>query len=90
MEHAGGAATDGHQAILDITPSQLHQRTPLYIGSRGDVAEVHRLLAQTKQHRLTAVPSNRFEGLSSQRPEPRRSTPMLAASSMSADVIACA
>jgi fructose-1,6-bisphosphatase I len=44
MEHAGGAATDGRQAILDITPTALHQRTPLYIGSRGDVAEVHRLL----------------------------------------------
>jgi len=44
MERAGGAATDGQQAILDITPSELHQRTPLYIGSKGDVAEVHRLL----------------------------------------------
>jgi len=44
MEHAGGAATDGQQAILDITPTELHQRTPLYIGSKGDVAEVHRLL----------------------------------------------
>jgi len=44
MERAGGAATDGRQAILDITPTELHQRTPLFIGSRGDVAEVHRLL----------------------------------------------
>jgi len=44
MEHAGGAATDGQQPILDITPRELHQRKPLYIGRRGDVAEVHRLL----------------------------------------------
>ena len=44
VEHAGGAATDGKARILDITPSELHQRTPLYIGSQGDVAEVHRLL----------------------------------------------
>ncbi|MEY2425942.1 MAG: fructose,6-bisphosphatase, partial [Actinomycetota bacterium] len=44
MEHAGGAATDGHQPILDITPAELHQRTPLFIGSKGDVGEVHRLL----------------------------------------------
>jgi fructose-1,6-bisphosphatase I len=44
MEHAGGAATDGRRRILDITPVELHQRTPLYIGSRGDVEEVHRLL----------------------------------------------
>jgi fructose-1,6-bisphosphatase I len=46
VERAGGAATDGHGRILDITPTALHQRTPLYIGSAGDVAEVHRLLAR--------------------------------------------
>ena len=44
IEHAGGVATDGTQPILDIKPTELHQRTPLYIGSRGDVDEVHRLL----------------------------------------------
>lgn len=44
VERAGGIATDGHQRILDITPTTLHQRTPLYIGSHGDIAEVHRLL----------------------------------------------
>lgn len=43
VTHAGGAATDGDQDILDITPTALHQRTPLYIGSSGDVAEVQRL-----------------------------------------------
>ncbi len=47
MEHAGGAATDGHQPILDITPTELHQRTPLFIGSRGDVEEAHRLLGSS-------------------------------------------
>ncbi len=44
MEHAGGAATDGRQRILEITPTELHQRTPLYIGSQADVAEVQALL----------------------------------------------
>ena len=38
-EHAGGMATDGRQRILDIVPGQLHQRTPLYIGSKGDVED---------------------------------------------------
>jgi fructose-1,6-bisphosphatase I len=37
VEQAGGAATDGTQRILDIQPTELHQRTPLYIGSRGEV-----------------------------------------------------
>ena len=44
VAHAGGAATDGRREILDITPTELHQRTPLYLGSSGDVAEVQRLL----------------------------------------------
>ena len=42
---AGGAATDGKTDILDLLPTELHERTPLYIGSRGDVEEVGRLLA---------------------------------------------
>jgi fructose-1,6-bisphosphatase I len=33
-EQAGGAATDGHRRILSIRPADLHQRTPLFIGSR--------------------------------------------------------
>jgi fructose-1,6-bisphosphatase I len=37
MEAAGGAATDGKQRILEIQPTELHQRTPLFIGSRDDV-----------------------------------------------------
>ncbi len=32
-EKAGCLATSGHQAILDIKPYSLHQRTPLYIGA---------------------------------------------------------
>lgn len=34
IEQAGGAATDGHTRILEKTPEKLHQRTPLFIGSR--------------------------------------------------------
>lgn len=33
VEHAGGAATDGHKPILDIVPSDVHQRAPLVFGS---------------------------------------------------------
>ena len=32
-EEAGGKATDGKQRILDIVPTDLHQRTPYFIGS---------------------------------------------------------
>ena len=37
-EQAGAAATDGNQRILDIVPSKLHERTPLFVGSEEDVA----------------------------------------------------
>lgn len=37
IEQAGGAASDGNQRILDIVPSALHQKTPLFIGSEEDV-----------------------------------------------------
>lgn len=36
-EQAGGRASDGHKRILDIKPSELHQRIPLIIGSEDDV-----------------------------------------------------
>jgi fructose-1,6-bisphosphatase I len=46
-EQAGGAATDGTRRILDLVPDQLHQRTPLVIGSAGDVDFVRRMLSET-------------------------------------------
>lgn len=39
IEQAGGAATTGEKRILDVVPGELHQRTPLIIGSRLDVEE---------------------------------------------------
>ncbi|MBW4499186.1 MAG: class 1 fructose-bisphosphatase [Scytonema hyalinum WJT4-NPBG1] len=40
IEQAGGRATTGHMEILDVVAKQLHQRTPLIIGSPTDVAKV--------------------------------------------------
>ena len=36
-EQAGGAASDGMQRVLDIVPTGLHDRVPLFIGSKRDV-----------------------------------------------------
>ena len=44
-EMAGGKATDGKQSILDIKPEQLHQRTPLFIGSKKMMEELEGYLA---------------------------------------------
>lgn len=40
---AGGYASDGKQAILDIQPSSLHQRTPLFIGNIEEVKKIENM-----------------------------------------------
>jgi fructose-1,6-bisphosphatase I len=37
VEQAGGAASTGHERILDVEPKHLHQRVPVFIGSAADV-----------------------------------------------------
>ncbi|MBN2060297.1 MAG: class 1 fructose-bisphosphatase [Deltaproteobacteria bacterium] len=37
INQAGGYASDGNGPILEIEPEELHQRVPLYIGSKEDV-----------------------------------------------------
>jgi len=40
MEQAGGLASTGDKDILDITPKKLHERCPVFMGSKDDVEEV--------------------------------------------------
>jgi fructose-1,6-bisphosphatase I len=42
-EQAGGEATDGKTRIMTIKPTALHQRTPLYIGSRNMVKQAEQM-----------------------------------------------
>ena len=49
VEQAGGAASEGHQRVLDVHPSELHQRTPLYIGSKKDVELATEVLARRSE-----------------------------------------
>jgi fructose-1,6-bisphosphatase I len=44
VEQAGGAATNGVEEILDLTPTELHQRVPFIFGSRTKVERVRRYL----------------------------------------------
>ena len=48
VEQAGGAATNGEQRILDIQPTQLHQRVSVFLGSKNEVDHVTEL-HQSKQ-----------------------------------------
>jgi fructose-1,6-bisphosphatase I len=43
-EMAGGVATNGKERILDIHPTELHQRTPLFIGSKKMMKELNECL----------------------------------------------
>jgi fructose-1,6-bisphosphatase I len=40
VEQAGGKASDGTGRVLEIEPTELHQRTPVVIGSTTEVDHV--------------------------------------------------
>ena len=44
IEQAGGRATDGQQRILDLVPTELHQRVPFFVGSTNMVNKVEAFL----------------------------------------------
>ncbi len=52
VEQAGGKASEGKGRILDITPQNLHQRTPLYIGSKEDVEMIEKFIAEYPDDRF--------------------------------------
>jgi fructose-1,6-bisphosphatase I len=46
VEQAGGFASDGKNRILGIEPKDIHQRTPLFIGSKNMVRKAEEFMAQ--------------------------------------------
>ncbi|MER3547391.1 MAG: fructose-bisphosphatase class I, partial [Rhodanobacteraceae bacterium] len=42
VEQAGGAASTGRQRILEVMPQKLHQRVPVFLGSKNEVETVTR------------------------------------------------
>jgi fructose-1,6-bisphosphatase I len=51
VESAGGRAIDGKQRILEVQPTSLHQRVPIYIGSPYDVGVVEDFLKKEEVNR---------------------------------------
>ncbi len=49
IEQAGGRASTGTEEILDVVAEKLHQRTPLIIGSKEDVALVESFIKEQKR-----------------------------------------
>lgn len=50
IEKAGGLATTGKQPILDIVPQKIHERCPVFLGSKDDVQD---LIDLYKKHGLS-------------------------------------
>lgn len=46
IEQAGGYASNGQTPILKMQPTELHQRTPLYVGNRELVEKAEELIAE--------------------------------------------
>jgi len=46
IESAGGRASNGKQRILEIKPTSIHERTPVFIGSEYDVKMVEEFMAR--------------------------------------------
>lgn len=47
ITQAGGLATNGSIPILDIVPENIHERSPIFLGSKEDVEDV---LAVFRKH----------------------------------------
>ncbi|KAM7526424.1 hypothetical protein LguiA_016326 [Lonicera macranthoides] len=45
VEQAGGKGSDGKNRVLDIMPTEIHQRVPLYIGSTEEVEKLEKYLS---------------------------------------------
>jgi fructose-1,6-bisphosphatase I len=48
IEQAGGKASDGARRILELAPTSLHQRTPLFIGSARMVSEAEDFMRKSQ------------------------------------------
>jgi len=46
MEQAGGLATNGTIPILDIIPTNIHERAPIFLGSSEDVEDALQIIAK--------------------------------------------
>jgi fructose-1,6-bisphosphatase I len=57
VEQAGGRASTGDAPLMDFVPTELHQRTPLVIGSVEDVELVESFIKDRKREESLAAKS---------------------------------
>ena len=57
-EQAGGAASNGRRRILDVTPDDLHQRVPVFIGNQDLVRKAEEFLSGAEVRHSGPAPGN--------------------------------
>lgn len=50
VEQAGGRVSTGHESVLGIRPTSLHQRIGLVLGSKNEVERIERYHAEPPPH----------------------------------------
>jgi len=55
IEQAGGRATNGLSRILDLEVAELHQRSPIFIGSEEMVLQAEEMMAEAVNHVMEAI-----------------------------------
>jgi fructose-1,6-bisphosphatase I len=55
VEQAGGAASNGLQRIMDVSPTKLHERVAVVLGSRNEVQRVVDYHQQAQAERAAAA-----------------------------------
>ncbi|CAJ1459534.1 unnamed protein product [Effrenium voratum] len=63
LEQAGGLATTGHNRVMDIPPTSVHQRVPIVLGSKEDVEECRKYYDESDDPKLKERCANRLKGL---------------------------
>ena len=61
---AGGLALTGKNRIMDIPPTDVHQRVPCILGSRDDILEMRRYYVESRDPELIARCRARLKGTS--------------------------
>jgi fructose-1,6-bisphosphatase I len=51
IEAAGGKASNGRERILDLTPKEIHARSPIFLGTAHEVEKIEALF---KEHKASA------------------------------------
>ena len=66
VEAAGGRASNGSQDILDLLPSDHHERTPLFLGNKDNVDDIEAALGINKDVETVDAIAKQLNALASE------------------------